>query len=812
MKVSKRFMGIGAAVTVGGALAGGSATSAPAGSAPSGAATAQAVAASTASALVASRPAFLHASPSEAFVQRSVVSVTGVQYVPYERTYAGLPVVGGDFVLVVDGAAQVVFSSVALERPIGSLSVTPALTSAAAEVIAARLLLSVSQVESTQLVVQALGPTPRLAWESTVDGVGAAGISRLTVDVDALTGAVLRQQEHVMHGSGTAAWSGPNPVALNTTLSAGTFSMRDPGIVNLSCQDAANNTTFSGPDDLWGNGNATVRETGCVDALFGAQTEARMLSQWLGRNAMDGAGGAWPIRVGLNDLNAFYDGTQVQIGHNTNNQWIASLDVIAHEMGHGVDDHTPGGISRNGTQEFIADTFGASTEWFANEPAPFDVPDFTVGEQINLVGTGPIRNMSNPSALGDPNCYSSAIPSTEVHAAAGPGNHWFYLLAEGSNPTNGQPTSPTCNGSTVVGLGMQNAMRILYNAMLMKTSASSYLTYRTWTLQATKNLFPGSCDQFNTVRAAWDAVSVPSQPGDPTCAVAAPTYEVAFQANTSNLWTVGRDPHGDWLLGMAAGTSPSIATLSSGGYVVAFQANTGNLWTTGSTGSRDWGLGMMHGTSPSVTALPNGGFEVAFQANTGNLWTVGTDPHGDWGLGMAAGTSPSITALANGSYEVAFQANTGNLWTVGTDPHGDWGLGMAAGTSPAIAGLANGSSEVAFQANTTSLWTVGSDGHGAWNLGMAAGTSPAITALPGSRYEVAFQANTTSLWTVGADGHGDWGLGMLSGTSPAITSLANGSYEVAFQANTTSLWTIGSDGHGAWNLGMLRGTSPAITR
>jgi hypothetical protein len=396
-------------------------------------------------------------------------------------------------------------------------------------------------------------------------------------------------------------------------------------------------------------------------------------------------------------------------------------------MGHGVDDHTPGGISGNGTQEFIADTFGASTEWFANEPAPFDVPDFTVGEQINLVGTGPIRNMSNPSALGDPNCYSSAIPGTEVHAAAGPGNHWFYLLAEGSNPTNGQPSSPTCNGSTVVGLGVQNAMRILYNAMLMKTSASSYLTYRTWTLQAAKNLFPGSCDQFNTVRAAWDAVSVPSQPGDPTCAVAAPTYEVAFQANTSNLWTVGRDTHGDWLLGMAAGTSPSIATLSGGGYVVAFQANTGNLWTTGSTGSRDWGLGMMHGTSPSVTALANGGFEVAFQANTGNLWTVGTDPHGDWGLGMAAGTSPSITTLANGSYEVAFQANTGNLWTVGTDPHGDWGLGMAAGTSPAIAGLANGSYEVAFQANTTSLWTIGSDGHGAWSLGTLHGTSPAIT-------------------------------------------------------------------------------------
>jgi hypothetical protein len=125
--------------------------------------------------------------------------------------------------------------------------------------------------------------------------------------------------------------------------------------------------------------------------------------------------------------------------------------------------------------------------------------------------------MSNPSALGDPNCYSAAIPTTEVHAAAGPGNHWFYLLAEGTNPTDGQPTSPTCNNTTVVGLGVQSAIKIMYNAMLMKTTASSYLRYRTWTLQAAKNLFPNDCTAFNTVKAAWDAVSVPAQATDPTC-------------------------------------------------------------------------------------------------------------------------------------------------------------------------------------------------------------------------------------------------------------------------------------------------------
>jgi Zn-dependent metalloprotease len=474
------------------------------------------LAAQSVAAVVASRPSYLQASASETFVQGTVVSSGGLQYVPYQRRFGALPVVGGDFVVVTNSAGQTIYNSVALTHPIGTLSVAPSLTKDEALTVAKQQLTSVSAVESTQLVVNALGEAPRLAWESTVDGVGADGYSRLTVDVDALTGTVLRTQEHVMNGSGTAAWNGPSPVTLATTSSGGTFRMADPVTSNLSCQDAANNTTFSGPDDNWGNGTATNRETGCVDALFSAQTEVKMLSQWLGRNAMDGAGGAWPIRVGLDDENAFYDGTQVQIGHNTAGQWVGSLDVLGHEMGHGVDDHTPGGISGSGTQEFVADTFGAATEWFANEPTTFDGPDFLVGEKVNLVGSGPIRNMSSPSAVGDPDCYSSSIPNAEVHAAAGPGDHWFYLLAMGTNPTNGQPTSTTCNSTTIAGIGIQNAMKIMYNAMLMKTSSSSYLKYRVWTLQAAKNLF-STCTEFNVVKAAWTAVSVPAQAGEATC-------------------------------------------------------------------------------------------------------------------------------------------------------------------------------------------------------------------------------------------------------------------------------------------------------
>ncbi|HEX4454685.1 MAG TPA: glycoside hydrolase domain-containing protein [Kofleriaceae bacterium] len=242
---------------------------------------------------------------------------------------------------------------------------------------------------------------------------------------------------------------------------------------------------------------------------------------------------------------------------------------------------------------------------------------------------------------------------------------------------------------------------------------------------------------------------------------------------------------------------------------LAFQANTGDLWTTGTAGTKNWKLGMMDGTSPAICQLATGGFEVAFQANTTSLWTVGDGGDKDWSLGMMTGSSPSITCLPSGGYEVAFEANTTSLWTVGTAGDKNWSLGMMSGTSPAIAAIASGGYEVAFEANTTSLWTVGTAGDRDWNLGMMAGTSPAIAGLASGGFEVAFEANTTSLWTVGDAGDKDWKLGMYRGTNPSITALANGGFEAAFQANTTSLWKAGDDGNGALNLGMKIGTSPA---
>jgi hypothetical protein len=100
------------------------------------------------------------------------------------------------------------------------------------------------------------------------------------------------------------------------------------------------------------------------------------------------------------------------------------------------------------------------------------------------------------------------------------------------------------------------------------------------------------------------SASTPAITGGPP---RAGTYEVAFKADTGYLWTYSSTNGAKNLqLGMAANTSPSIAHTSTGN-VIAFQANTGDLWIYDGSKATDTFLGLAPGTSPSIAALQGGG-------------------------------------------------------------------------------------------------------------------------------------------------------------------------------------------------------------
>ncbi|MFE5332384.1 M28 family peptidase [Embleya sp. NPDC056575] len=496
----------------------------------------QALAVSAADRAAASGLDALAKGPDEQY-ERQVVTpwINDLYSVAYQRTYRGLPVVGGDAVVMADGKGRVHATQASTDARI-SVTTQPTVAASAAEATSRAQLPVVDKVESHRLVVRVKDDKSALAWETVVAGRTATAPSRLHVFVDATTGAVLGTTDEVKAGSANSQWNGPSPLTIDTTNSGGTYSLRDPNRPGLTCSDYSSGQVFSKSTDSWGNGQASSKETGCADVFWAAQKEWNMLRDWLGRNGHNGNGGSWPVKVGLNDVNAYWDGSSISIGHNQSNQWIGSMDVVGHEFGHGIDQFTPGSTSGEaGLGEATGDIMGALTEAYANEPSPYDAPDYTVGESVNLVGQGPIRYMYKPSTNGDPDCYSASIPNTEEHAAAGPLNHWFYLLAEGTNPGGGKPTSPTCNNTTLTGVGIQKAGKVFYGGMLLKTSGMTYKRYRTATLTAAKTIDP-TCDLFKKTKAAWDAISVPAQTGDPVCNVdPGPDFSLAVSPTSGSV-------------------------------------------------------------------------------------------------------------------------------------------------------------------------------------------------------------------------------------------------------------------------------------
>ncbi|MFF0669755.1 M20/M25/M40 family metallo-hydrolase [Streptomyces tendae] len=520
--------------------------------------------------------------------------------VAYERTYNGLPVVGGDAVVLADGKGRVRAVQSATEAAI-AVPTEAGIKAEQAVKTSRKRLANVDKVDSKRLVVRVKDEVQTLAWETVLVGTTKDHTpSKLHVFVDARTGKVVDSYDDVKAGTGHSEWNGPDPLTIDTSRSGSQYALRDTTRPGLQCSDY-NGGLFTGPDDDWGTGNASSRETGCVDVMYAAQKESDMLRDWLGRNGHNGNGGSWPTSVGLNQLNAYWDGSRVTIGHNSAGKWIAGMDVVGHEYGHGLDSFTPGGANHeSGLGEATGDIMGALTEAYANQPAPHDTPDYTVGEEINLQGRGPIRNMYNPQLVNnDPNCYSSAIPGTEEHAAAGPMNHWFYLLAEGSNPGGGKPTSPTCDGSQVTGIGIQNAGKIFYGGMLLKTSGMTYKRYRSATLTAAKNLDP-SCDLFDRARAAWNAIDIPAQSGDPTCvrqetdfslalSPASGSVEAGSAVNaTVNTTTVTGSAQQVSLT--ATGTPPGVSVTFSPATVTSGSSSTMRVSTTSGTAAGTYSL------------------------------------------------------------------------------------------------------------------------------------------------------------------------------------------------------------------------------
>jgi bacillolysin len=188
--------------------------------------------------------------------------------------------------------------------------------------------------------------------------------------------------------------------------------------------------------------------------------------------------------------------------------FAAGLDVVAHELTHGVTEYTSNLVYQGeagALNESFSDMMSAGAEFFFSGTAP-GTADWVLGEDV-IVPTG-LRSMQNPLAFGDPDHYSIRFTGPEdnggVHINSGIPNHVFYLATVGG--------THRLSGVPVQGVGQANVdqiERVMYRAFTtMMPPTANFATARAATIQSARDLFGVGSPAERAVTQAWTAVGV----------------------------------------------------------------------------------------------------------------------------------------------------------------------------------------------------------------------------------------------------------------------------------------------------------------
>ena len=211
--------------------------------------------------------------------------------------------------------------------------------------------------------------------------------------------------------------------------------------------------------------------------------------------------------------NAFWDGTQMVYGDGDGElfqRFTASIDVIGHEMAHGITQDTadleyrdqPGALN-----ESYSDVFGSLVkQWSLKQTV--DEADWLIGQELLMpeVGGVALRSMKAPgTAYDDPVLGKDPQPDHMtkfdttpldrggVHINSGIPNRAFHLTA-----------------SSIGGYAWEAAARIWYTALTQRLRRDSQFSDAAGaTVAVASELFGETSSEEEATRDAWAQVGVP---------------------------------------------------------------------------------------------------------------------------------------------------------------------------------------------------------------------------------------------------------------------------------------------------------------
>ncbi len=456
---------------------------------------------------------------------RVVVDELGMAHVRLQQQLDGVPVFGGEAIVHLHGDGSLSTITDALV-PDPRVETEPALS--AEEAIELALFESLDRAELTaepeaDLWILRHEGADHLAWRVQLERIDfVLPPTQPLLFIDALSGSLLWSYENLHTGTGVTNYYGT--VSVGSYFDSKTYYLEDTSR-NIGTYSAANGTTtlyyIDDSDDFFDHS----WQSNGVEGHYAASAVYDYYYDTFGRDGIDGAGGPGYVTsltgtgtvitvvVDYDTLyaNAFWSGDYMAIGggDGINYSSLSTLDIVGHEMTHGVTENTANltyyGES-GAVDESLADVFGAMVERYALGESS---DTWLIGEAC-VAGGGPgvaIRYMSNPGADGYAkdhydDLYTGPLDNGGVHDNAGIGYLAFYLASEGG-------THPTYPEGVMYGIGATDAEAIWYRALTTyMTSSTDFAAARDATLAAATDLYGSTSIQYNVVARAWAEVGV----------------------------------------------------------------------------------------------------------------------------------------------------------------------------------------------------------------------------------------------------------------------------------------------------------------
>jgi Zn-dependent metalloprotease len=273
-----------------------------------------------------------------------------------------------------------------------------------------------------------------------------------------------------------------------------------------------------------GEGDAAVSDVAVNEAYDGSGATFDMYQAIYGRNSINDNGLELKstVHYGQGYDNAFWNGQQMVYGDGDENlpeaqrlfnRFTIALDIIGHELAHGVTQYEANLIYKNqpgALNEAISDIFGSLVKQYQRGQTA-DQADWIIGEGLftsNVNGVG-IRSMKAPgTAYDDPilgkdpqpahmdDYVKTGLDNGGVHVNSGIVNRAFYLTA-----------------LEIGGFAWEKAGRIWYKALTEKLkSDSDFQAAADFTYEAAGELFGWDSLEQNAVTNGWSGVGITVTP------------------------------------------------------------------------------------------------------------------------------------------------------------------------------------------------------------------------------------------------------------------------------------------------------------